>query len=86
MGINRSTNLTELTTRLKTLGLSLIIPSDIEVPCKDAADAVVACITLASNVINSNLESNWEEKLPGISEEEWNLRRDEGLILRIIGS
>lgn len=49
---------------------------------KDAADAVVACATLGSVLLNTGLDSDWTGP-PPITPGEWELRAREGLIIRI---
>jgi hypothetical protein len=50
---------------------------------KDGMDSLVACITLAYCIYQSDIDSDWN-KAPGFaSNEEWDTRYDEGLVVRL---
>jgi hypothetical protein len=83
LSLERSTDLSNFKSEIETCGLTLEIPEHIAIPNKDAADAVVACVTLASNILYSDIEKDWAKILPGISQAEWDLRNFEGLIVRL---
>jgi len=52
----------------------------------DSADAVVACVTMAAAIRMYDMDRDWEKR-PGLaSEEEWGLRHQEGLIVRLFSS
>jgi hypothetical protein len=46
-------------------------------------DAVLACITMAYCVINSNIDSDWKSRPKFCSDAEWDVRYTEGTIIRI---
>ncbi len=50
----------------------------------DAADAVVACVTMAYAVDRYGLEPGWNKQHAWISELEWEHRHEEGLIVKVI--
>ncbi len=49
----------------------------------DAADAVVACSTLAYGLNHYVLETDWSYKHAWISDSEWQRRHQEGLVLKV---
>jgi hypothetical protein len=49
----------------------------------DAMDSIMACIILGYCVYFYSIEDNWNEQPSFSSRTEWNLRKNEGLILRI---
>jgi len=49
----------------------------------DAADAVVACVTLAHVLKQYNLEDDWSKQHNWASNDEWEHRHREGLIVRV---
>lgn len=53
------------------------------VKSKDAADAVVACATLAECIARYGIDGVWDKKWGGLSEGEWQARYKEGLIVRL---
>ncbi|NOZ76926.1 MAG: hypothetical protein GXO65_04470 [Euryarchaeota archaeon] len=58
------------------------LPKKIKIQNQDSADSLIACITLAV-AIKNGLEDNWGEPPPNATEEEWEVHRTEGLIIRI---
>ncbi len=50
----------------------------------DAADAVVACVTMAYALERYGLESDWHRQHDWISDLEWEHRCEEGLIVKVI--
>jgi len=49
----------------------------------DAADSVVACVTLASAMHAFNLDTNWSDPPLRTTPAEWRVRGAEGLIVRV---
>ena len=54
-----------------------------DLDCLDAADAVVACVTLGYVLYRDGLEDNWEKRHKWINDVEWKQRSIEGLIVKI---
>ena len=50
----------------------------------DAADAVVACVTMAYALERYGLEPDWHRQHHWISADEWKHRCEEGLIVKVI--
>ncbi len=50
----------------------------------DAADAVVACVTMAYALERYGLECDWHRQFDWISELEWAMRCEEGLIVKVV--
>ena len=70
--------------KFNQLGVLDVAPSeDIRADNADSADAVVACITMAAAIRMYDIESAWENRPSFASEEEWRLRRQEGIIVRL---
>lgn len=53
------------------------------VESKDAADAVVACVTMAYALDLYRIEADWDKNHGWISAVEWEHRHDEGLIVKV---
>jgi hypothetical protein len=49
----------------------------------DAADAVVACVTMGYALDQYNLEADWSKQHSWISADEWEHRYKEGLIVKV---
>ncbi|MGM0652353.1 MAG: hypothetical protein ACQES4_06185 [Bacillota bacterium] len=54
-----------------------------DLKCLDAADAVVACVTLGYVINKDGLEGNWEKRHKWINDVEWQQRSIEGLIVKV---
>lgn len=54
----------------------------LSIPNQDAADAVIAAVTLAACIREFRLEDDWSKFPPCWREEEWNARNLEGVIVR----
>lgn len=50
----------------------------------DAADAVVACVTLGYVLFKYELETDWSKQYSWISNDEWDSRYEEGLIVKVV--
>jgi len=54
-----------------------------DLKCLDAADAVVACVTLGYVLHRDGLEDDWEKRYKWINDVEWKQRSIEGLIVKV---
>jgi hypothetical protein len=85
LGLNRSGDLLSFAGNFhKKTGIEVIIPEGIsKVGTLDAADAVVACVTIGHALLRSDIDDDWSAALPWVSTDEWDLRLWEGMIVRV---
>lgn len=83
LGLSRGTDVEPASRKLNELDLlNLRLPPDLTLKSKDAADAVLACATMASAISRYNIERSWDTRPPNISIREWEKRHTEGVIVR----
>ncbi len=84
VGVRRTTEIERFVVAFNqsgSLSVRLRIGPD-DVADLDAADAVVACVTLASAIHAFDLDTQWNNPSPCTTSEEWQVREKEGLIVR----
>jgi hypothetical protein len=83
--MRRTLNLKQFTKSFNNLNLlELELPSNmLEAPNQDYADAVVACVIMGTCVALYNIHNHWTKQPESITNDEWNSRSLEGIILRI---
>ncbi|ANY70273.1 hypothetical protein BBD42_30090 [Paenibacillus sp. BIHB 4019] len=52
-------------------------------PIQHAADALMACLTLGYCLLKYKIDEEWDHQPSFVSNEEWSMRRQEGLIVRM---
>jgi hypothetical protein len=84
--MKRSTNLREFVDRFNDLEefIDVIMPHQYdEVETQDIADSIVACITTAAVQYRDNIHGTWGSKPSFATDAEWEVAKEEGLIVRI---
>ncbi len=84
VGLSRDENLARFIGRFsEQYGFRVTVKDNqLYMPGLDAADAVVACVTLGYGIYQYNLESDWARQQAWMSETEWSNRHQEGLIVK----
>jgi len=83
-GLKRSTDIDSFIEQFNALDLiSVSCEFDTRtVKNQDLADSVVACVMMATAYITQEMDKGWDYRLPICTDEEWNWRYIEGLIVR----
>lgn len=84
-GLSRDIDLNSFTREFsKSYGIGIDIENVLsDLDCLDAADAVVACITLGYVYHRDGLDDHWEKKYAWINDAEWKQRSIEGMIVKV---
>lgn len=82
--MRRTDNLAQFAKAFNQLGLfELKLPKELDTaPNQDFADAVVACVTMGACQRLYKIDDNWDRKPDNITDEEWQFRKQEGIIIR----
>ncbi|MCS6834534.1 MAG: hypothetical protein NZ750_00765 [Anaerolineae bacterium] len=85
LGMKRSTDVGEFVRRFNARGELQVCADDIlpHVQTQDAADSVVACVTVAACTLAYDLGATWSQRPPFANDEEWAHRANEGLVVRL---
>ena len=84
VGMKRSLNIDEFITRFNDLNL-ITVENELDVTelgSQDLADSIVACVMLAAAYVTQDMKNGWDYRLPIFTEDEWEWRYIEGLIVR----
>jgi hypothetical protein len=84
-GLKRNPDLTRFSQRFSSR-FKLTLEAEAEIlnqVSQDAADAIVACITMAYSAGLYGLDGEWNRRPSWIGEDEWDCRYEEGLVVRI---
>ncbi len=82
--LKRSMDIDKFIEKFNRLGYLTVI-NEIDksaVDNQDLADSVVACVMMAAAYVTQNIDKSWDYRLPIVTDEEWQHRHTEGLIVR----
>jgi len=87
VGLKRSTDVGEFVRRFNLRGGLQVCADEVlpDMQTQDAADSLVACVTVAACVLAYDLPDTWEQRPPFANDEEWAHKADEGLVVRLPG-
>ena len=84
VGMKRSTDIDAFIERFNDLKL-ITVSCDVDsgtVQNQDLADSIVACLMMATAYVTQEMNQGWDYRLPIFTDDEWEWRHIEGLIVR----
>lgn len=84
VGLKRSLNISDFLSRFNDLNL-IQVDSEIDhaqIASQDLADSIVACVMMAAAYVTQDMKQGWDYRLPIFTDDEWEWRNLEGLIVR----
>lgn len=87
VGLHRSLDVDEFAQRFNASGRSPVLVDlshlETSIQTQDMADALIACVTVATSVLEHGLDADWQSAPSFATPEEWHYRHIEGLIVRL---